>query len=125
MLASAPDQDRIQVGPISPVARLVDICQGGAVNAVAKFHEVLLSRVVPKSKFAIVQDLATSQLCKNNDAKLLAAGHTLLTIIAAKALHDSGKACPWNENNDLRKQCLAEIQRKHPRSMILGIYARM
>ena len=124
-LASAPDQNRSQVGPNSPVARLVGICQGGAMNAVAKYHGVQLARVGSKSYFDIAQALAPSQLCKGHDAKLLGASQTSYARVAAIAGHDSGKACPWNELHDLRKQGLADIHRKPPRSLSLGNYTGM
>ena len=52
-LASAANQNCSQVGPDAPVARLVGIGQGGAVNAVAKSHGVQLARVGSKSHFDI------------------------------------------------------------------------
>jgi len=124
-LASAPDQNRSQVGPDSPVARLVGIGQGGAVNALAKSHGVKLARVGSKSHFDVSQALAPSQLGKSHDAKLLGATQAAHARVAAIASHDARKACPWNELHDLRKQGLADIHRKSPRGLNLGNYTKM
>ena len=72
-LASAPDHNWGQVGPDSPVARLVGIGQGGAVNAVSKSHGVQLARVGSKRHFDVARTLSPSQLSKSHDAKLLLA----------------------------------------------------
>lgn len=124
-LASTSDQYCGQVGPDSPVARLVGIGQGGAVNAVAKSHGVQLARVGSKSHFDVSQTLSPRQLCKSHDSKLLRASQAPHARIAAIARHDSGKACPWNELHDLSKQGLADIHRKPPRSLGLGNYTGM
>jgi hypothetical protein len=63
-LASAADQNCSQVGLVSPVARLVGIGQGEAVNAVAKSHGVQLARAGSKRHFDVVKALAPSQLGK-------------------------------------------------------------
>ncbi len=124
-LASAPNQNGSQVGPDSPIARLVGIGQGGSVNAVAKAHGVELARVGPQSDFDVAQALAPSQLGKGHDAKLLGAAQATHARIAAIASHDSRKACPWNELHDLREQSLADIHRKSPRGLSLGNYTGM
>lgn len=90
------------------------------MNSVAKSHVLLLARVGSKSHFDIAQALGPSQLSKSHDAKLLAATQTSYARVAAIARHDSGKACPWNELHDLRKQGLADIHGKPPRSLCLG-----
>ena len=124
-LASTSDQNRSQVGPDAPVARLVGIGQGGAVNAVAKSHGVQLARVGSKSHFDVSQALSPRQLCKSHNSKLLGASQAPHARVAAIAGHDSGKACPWNELHDLSKQGLADIHRKPPRSLSLGNYTGM
>lgn len=124
-LASTPDQNCSQVGPDSPVARLVGVCQGGAVNAVAKSHGVQLARVGSKSHFDVSKTLAPSQLGKSHDAKLLRASQAAYARVAAIARHDARKACPWNELHDLREQGLADIHRKSPRGLNLGNYTKM
>ena len=124
-LASAPDQNCSQVGPDSPVARLVGIGQGRAVNAVAKSHGVQLARVGSKRHFDVAQALAPSQLGKSHDAKLLRASQAPHARVAAIARHDARKACPWNELHDLREQGLADIHRKSPRGLNLGNYTKM
>jgi len=123
--ASTSDQNCGQVGPDSPVARLVGIGQGGAVNAVAKSHGVQLARVGSKSHFDVSKTLSPSQLCKSHDSKLLGASQAPHARVATIARHDSGKACPWNELHDLSKQGLADIHRKPPRSLSLGNYTGM
>ena len=124
-LASAPDQNCSQVGPDSPVARLVGIGQGGAVNAVAKSHGLQLARVGSKRHFDVAQALSPSQLGKSHDAKLLRASQAPHARIAAIAGHDARKACPWNELHDLSKQGLADIHRKSPKGQNLGNYTKM
>ena len=124
-LASAPDQNCSQVGPDSPVARLVGIGQGRAVNAVAKSHGVQLARVGSKSHLDVAQALAPSQLSKSHDAKLLRASQAPHARVAAIARHDARKACPWNELHDLREQGLADIHRKSPRGLNLANYTGM
>ena len=123
--ASTSDQYCGQVGPDSPVARLVGIGQGGAVNTVAKSHGVQLARVGSKSHFDVSKTLSPSQLCKSHDSELLRASQAPHARIATIARHDSGKACPWNELHDLSKQGLADIHRKPPRSLSLGNYTGM
>ncbi len=88
-LASAPDQYCGQVGPDSPVARLVGIGQGRAVNAVEIFHGVLLAQVGPKRHFDVAQVLSPSQLSKSHDAKLLRASQAPHSRVAAIAGHDA------------------------------------
>ncbi len=124
-LASTPNQNRSQVGPDSPVARLVGIGHGGAVNAVAKSHGVQLARVGSKSHFDFSKTLSPRQLYKSHDSKLLEASQTPHAQVATVARHVSGKACPWNELHDLSKQGLADIHRKPPRSLRLGNYTGM
>lgn len=124
-LASAPDQNCSQVGPDSPVARLVGIGQGRAVNAAAKSYGVQLARVGSKSHFDVAQALAPRQLGKSHDSELLRASQAPHTRVAAKARHNSGKACPWNELHDLGEQGLANIHRKSQRRLILGNYTGM
>ncbi|MEY3740509.1 MAG: hypothetical protein RLZZ192_1185, partial [Pseudomonadota bacterium] len=124
-LAITSDQNCGQVGPYAPVARLVGIGQGGAVNAVAKSHGVKLARVGSKSHFDVSQALAPSQLCKSHDAKLLGASQAPHSRIAAISRHDARKVCPWNKLHDLREQGLADIHRKPPRSLSLGNYTGM
>ncbi len=123
--ASAPDQYCSQVGPDSLVARLVGIGQGRAVNAVVKSHGAQLSRVGSQRHFDVVQALATSQLGKSHDAKLLRANQAPHARVAAIAGHDARKACPWNELHVLREQGLADIHRKSPRGLNLGNYTKM
>jgi len=123
--ASTPNQNRSQVGPDSPVARLVGIGQGGAVNAVAKSHGVQLARVGSKSHFDVSKTLSPRQLCKSHNSKLLGASQAPHARVATIARHDSRKACPWNELHDLSKQGLADIHRKPPRSLSLGNYTGM
>jgi len=110
-LASTANQNCIQVGPDSPVARLVGIGQSGAVNAVQKFHGVQLARVGSKRHFDVSQTHSTCQLCKSHNSKLLGASQAPHARVATIARHDSGKACPWNELYDLSKQGLAGIHR--------------
>jgi hypothetical protein len=124
-LASAPDQNCSQVGPNSPVARLVGIGQGRAVNAVAKSHGVQLARVGSKSHFDVAQALAPSQLGKIHDSELLRASQAPHTRVAAIARHNSGTTCPWNELHDLSKQGLDDIHRKPPRKLSHGNYTGM
>ena len=124
-LASTSDQYCSQVGPDAPVARLVGIGQGGAVNAVAKSHGVQLARVGSKSHLDVSQTLSPSQLCKSHDAKLLRASQAPHARVAAIARHDARKACPWNELHDLREQGLADIHRKSPKGLNLGNYTGM
>ena len=59
-----------QEGPDSPVARLVGIGQGGAINAVAKSHCVQLDRVGSEHHFEVARALSPSQQSKSNDVKL-------------------------------------------------------
>jgi hypothetical protein len=123
--ASAPDQNRSQVGPNAPVARLVGIGQGGAMNAVAKAHGVKLAGVGTQRHLDVSQALAPSQLGKGHNAKLLGASQAAHARVAAVALNDSRKACPWNEFHDLRKQGLADIHGKSPRGLSLENYTGM
>jgi len=123
--ASTSDQNCSQVGPDSPVARLVGIGQGGAVNAVAKSHGVQLARVGSKRHFDVAQALSPSQLGKSHDAKLLGVCQAPHARVAAIARHDARKACPWNELHDLREQGLADIHRESPRGLNLGNYTGM
>jgi hypothetical protein len=124
-LASAPDQSCSQVGPDSPVARLVGIVPVRAVNAVAKSHGMQLARVGSQGHFDVAHTLSPSQLSKSHDAKLLRASQEPHTRVAAIASHDARKACPWNELHDLREQGLADIYRKSPRGLNLGSYTKM
>ena len=124
-LASASDQNCSQVGPDTPVARLVGIGQGRAVNAVAKSHGVQLARVGSKRHFDVAQTLSPSQLSKNHDAKQLRASQVQHTQVETIASHDTRKACPWNELHDLREQGLADIHRKSPRRLNLGNYTKL
>ena len=124
-LASAPDQNCGQVGPNAPIARLVGIGQGGAVNAVAKAHGVKFAGVGSQRHFDVAKALAPSQLGKGHGAKLLGASQAAYARVAAVALNDSRKACPWNEFHDLSKQGLADIHRKSPRGLSLGNYTGM
>jgi hypothetical protein len=124
-LASAPDQKRSQVGSDSPVARLVGICQGAAVNAVAKFHGVQLAQVGSQGHFYVSEALAPSQLGKSHDPKLLGATQAAHTLIAAIERHDARKACPWDELHDLRKKGIADIHRESPRGLTLGKNTKM
>jgi hypothetical protein len=59
------------------------------------------------------------QLGKGHNAKLLGASQAAHARVAALALNDSRKACPWNEFHDLRKQGLADIHGKSPRGLSL------
>ena len=124
-LARAPDQNCSQVGPNAPVARLVGIDQGRAVNAVAKSHCLKLARVGSKRHFDVAQALAPSQLGKSHDAKLLGASQASHARVAAIAGHDARKACAWNELHNVREQGLADIHRKSPRGLNLGNYTKM
>ena len=124
-LASAPDQNRSQVGPDAPVARLVGIGQGGAVHAVAKAHGIEFGGVGAQRHFYIAKAFAPSQLGKGHDAKLFGASQAAHTRVATVASHDSRKACPWDKLHDLRKQGLADIHRKPPRGLSLASYTGM
>jgi hypothetical protein len=115
--ASALDQYCGQVGPDSPVARLVGIGQGGAVNAVTKSHGVKLARVGSKSHFDVLKTFSPRHLCKSHDSKLLGASQAPHARVATIARHDSGIACLLNELHDLSIQGLADIHRKPPRSL--------
>ncbi len=121
-LASELDQYCRQVGPDSPVARLVSVGQSGAVNAVAKSDSVKIAQVSSKSHFDFSQAISPSQLFKIHDSKLLRDSQVAHVQVSAIARHDSRKACPWNELHDLGKQGLADIHRKPSRSFSLGKY---
>lgn len=123
--AIALDQNCGQVGPNAPVSRLVGIGQSGAVNALAKAHGVQLAGVGTQRFLDVAQALAPSQLGKGHDAKLLGASQAANARVAAVALNDSRKACPWNEFHDLSKQGLADTDSKPPRSLSLGSYIAM
>ena len=124
-LESALKQNCSQVGPNSPVARLVGKGQGEKVNAVAKSHGVQLARVGSKSHFDVSQTRSPSQLGKSHGSKLLRVSQTAHTLIATLARHDSVKACLCNELHDLSTQGLAVIHRKPPSSLSLGNYTAM
>ena len=124
-LASAPDHICSQVEPGSPIARLVGIGQCGAVNAVAKSNDLQLARVGSQRHFDVALTLPPSQLSKSHDAKLLRASQVPHTRVATIALHDTRKACPWNELRELCEQGLADSHRKSLRGLILGNYTKM
>ena len=124
-LASAPDQNRSQVGTDAPVTRFVGIGQGRSVHAVDQAHGVKFAGVGSHRHLDVARALAPSQLGKNHDAKLLGTSQGAHARVAAFALNDSRKACPWNEFHDLSKQGLADIHRKPPRVLRLGNYTRM
>lgn len=114
-LACPTNQQRGNVGPNAPVARLVGIGQRRAMNAVTHPHRIKFARIGAERHFDVAQALAPSQLRKCHDSKLLCASHTPNAGVAAVAIDDSSKARPRNELHNLRKKRFADVHEKSPR----------
>ena len=89
------------------------------------YNGVQLAGVGAQRHFDVAKALAPGQLGKGHNAKLLGASQAANARVAAVALNDSRKACPWNEFHDMSKQGLADIHRKSPRGLSLGNYTGM
>jgi hypothetical protein len=122
--ANSPNQNCNQVGPDSQIARLVGIVQGGAV-AVAKSDCVWLARIGSKTHFTVLQALSQIQLRKNHNSELPRTSQAQHIRVVAKAHKDLGKSYQGNEPHNLRKQGIADIHRKPPRSLSPGNYSGM
>ncbi len=114
--ACALDQQGGYVGPNAPVARLVGVGQRRAMHRVAQAHRVKFVRIGAKSHLDIAQALAPRQLRKRHHTKLFCTAQAANARVAAVTIDDPTKARPRHELHNLRKQRLADIHAKSPRS---------
>ena len=114
-LAGAANQHRRQIRPDTPIAGLVRVGQGRAMDRVAQAHRVKLARIGTERDLDIAQALAPSQLSKGHRTKLFGTAQSTHTRVARVSVDDASKAGPRNELHQLRKQCLARIHGASPK----------
>jgi hypothetical protein len=122
-LASASDQQRGEVRPDAPVARLVGVGQRRALDRRAKSHRIKLRCIGRQSHLDIAQALAPRQLREGHRTELLGTRQRANARVACVALHDPREARPWHELHDLSKQGLANVHARSPRQSSQGKYA--
>ena len=108
-LARLSDQALGELGPDTPIARLVGIGQRLALDGQSKAHVIQIRRLGREADLDIAQALAPGELGESHGSKLFGALEPPNTAIAAIARDDAGERRPGQEIHQLCEQCLAGV----------------
>jgi hypothetical protein len=98
---------------------------GRAMNRLTQAHRIEFVGVGVQRYIDVAQALASRQLRKRHDAKLLGAGHAARSRVARIAIYDSRKTRPWDIFHYLCEERLADIHGSSPGVATPGNYTRM
>ncbi len=110
-LARSADQHRREVRPDAPVAQLVGVGEGRALDWRAKAHGVELGGIGRQARFDVAQRLAPGDLREGHRTELFGTRQRAHAGVALVAFHNACEAGPRHEFHHLGEQRLASVQR--------------